>query len=150
MRPSRRLIWLALLLHLAAFGVCLGAFYGWPRIVGVCALAYSAYHARQVIGLRRADSVRKIMIDNQQRAAILTGNSEGRAESAVLHGSTAVMRHALFLCWHTGSGKNWQLVLPDMTDADSYRRLRVWVRWCQTKENSALRPSEKETAHVEN
>lgn len=42
-----------------------------------------------------------------------------------------VRRNLLALNWHTNNGVVRTLLLPDMTDKQSWRRLQIWARWCQ-------------------
>lgn len=44
-----------------------------------------------------------------------------------------VTPYALFLQWDTGGKTVRQCIMPDMTDKESYRRLKVWVLWRQPK-----------------
>ncbi|STZ75848.1 protein YgfX [Bergeriella denitrificans] len=143
LRPSRTMKSAALALHLAAAAICLVYFYGWMMWAGLAGLAFSLIHAWRVIHLQYPNAIRKIVINPQQRAAVFIGQPPAAFE-AVLLGSTVISRHALFLHWDTGSRKIRQAVLPDMTDRDSYRRLRVWARWCQGKDNETPKPSEKD------
>ena len=138
--PSLRLRCAVVLLHLAAAGVCILYFYGSMLWVGLIGLAGSFAHAWRVVGLRSRETVHKIVIAPQQRAVIFIGK-ESIAFEAVLLPSSVVTRYALFLHWDTGSRRIWQPVLADMAERDSYRRLRVWTRWCQGKQQ-AVRPSE--------
>ncbi|ASK28121.1 transcriptional regulator [Neisseria chenwenguii] len=139
LKPSGRLKILAAALHLAALSVCITAFYGWMMWAGLAAVLLSFAYAWQTADLRRKDAVIRIDIDLNNRASLLFRNA-AEDQAAALCGASAVSRHALFLQWDTGSRKVWQAVFPDMLGRDDYRRLQVWARWHQTKENN--RPSE--------
>ena len=132
LQPSKRLTAAAVAAHFAALVLCIAAFYGAMMWLGLAALAASAAHAWRVVRLRHKDAVRTIEVDRFCRAKItLEGGAEPQA--AVLGGASMIAPYALFLQWDTGQGKVWQCVLPDMMPSESYRRLRVWARWCQTQ-----------------
>ncbi|QEY24908.1 transcriptional regulator [Neisseria animalis] len=143
MRPSHFLRCASAVLHMTAAAICLTCFYGIMMWAGLAALSFSAFHAWRVTGLKHTGSVHKIAVNPQLRAAIFIGQNQTAWEAILLDSST-VTANALFLHWDTGSRKIWHAVLPDMADDESYRRLRVWVRWCQTKDNTAPLPSAKD------
>lgn len=138
LKPSHGLKIMVLVLHLAAVVMCAAWFYGamfWLGLLGLAvSLAYAWYHA----GLKGDQAVKQIAVNRLQQAAIFVGR-EQTAFEAVLGGASLVTRYVLFLQWHTGSRIIWQLVLPDMLDKETHRRLRVWARWCQ----AAQTPSEQ-------
>ncbi|WP_416189200.1 protein YgfX [Neisseria sp. CCUG17229] len=138
LKPSRSLKIMVLVLHLAAAVMCAAWFYGvmfWLGLLGLAvSLAYAWYHA----DLKGNQAVKQIAVNRLQQAAIFVSR-EQTAFEAVLGGASLVTRHVLFLQWHTGSRTIWQLVLPDMLDKETHRRLRVWARWCQAEQT----PSEQ-------
>lgn len=138
LKPSLSLQTAAAVLHLTAALVCAVWFYGAMMWAGLCGLAASYAYARRSAKLQGRFAVRKIAVNRLQQASVFVG-SEETAFEAVLGGASLLTRHVLFLQWDTGSRRIWQLVLPDMLDAESHRRLRVWARWCRAED----RPSEK-------
>ena len=131
LKPSRSLKVLSVLLHLSAVAVCLIWFYGWMMWFGLAALAGSFVHAWRVVNLRTAGAVKKIAIDRHARASVFCGDGEG--QGAVLDGATMLTPYALFLQWNADGKTIRQCVTPDMADKESYRRLKVWARWCQAQ-----------------
>lgn len=135
LKPSLLLQTAVIALHIAASAACAAWFYGAMMWLGLLGLAFSFAYAWGYANLQAAQSVRKISVSRLQQAAVFVGR-DGTALEAVLGGSSLITRHILFLQWDTGSRTVWQLVLPDMLDAESHRRLRVWARWCQPREDT--------------
>ena len=69
--------------------------------------------------------------DRHARASVFCGDGEG--QGAVLDGATMLTPYALFLQWNADGKTIRQCVTPDMADKESYRRLKVWARWCQAQ-----------------
>lgn len=145
LRPSRLLQTVVVALHLAAAAVCVHDFDGMARIFGLVALAVSAVCAWRRAVLRDRLAVRQIAVDRFGQAAVFVG-AEQIAYEADLCGTSMLSRHVLFLHWDTGRQLVRQLVLPDMLDAESLRRLYIWARWCRTER----RPSESLADGLEN
>ena len=121
LKPSRSLKALSVLLHLSAVAVCLIWFYGWMMWFGL-------------VNLRTVGAVKKIAIDRHARASGFCGDGEG--QGAVLDGATMLTPYALFLQWNADGKTIRQCVTPDMADKESYRRLKVWARWCQAQDDA--------------
>ncbi|PSJ80357.1 protein YgfX [Neisseria iguanae] len=130
--PSRSLKTAVIVLHLIAAVMCAAWFYGAMLWLGLLGLMVSSAYAWRHAGLKGRKAVTQIAVNRLQQAAIFVGR-EQTAFEAVLGGSSLVTRYVLFLQWHTGSRTMWQLVLPDMLDNETHRRLRVWARWCQAE-----------------
>ena len=96
--------------------------------LGLAALAGSFAYAWRTVNFHAQNTDRKIIID-------LNGEEEGR--SAVLQDSSVLTVYALFLQWNVDGKMVKHCILPDMTDRDAYRRLKVWARWCREKEDKA-------------
>lgn len=120
--------------------MCAAWFYGAMLWLGLAGLAASSVYAWHHAGLKGNQAVKQIAVNRLQQAAIFVGSGQTAFE-AVLGDASLVTRRMLFLQWHTGSRTIWQLVLPDMLDKESHRRLRVWARWCQAEQM----PSEPES-----
>ncbi|MDO5640274.1 MAG: transcriptional regulator [Neisseria sp.] len=133
LRPSRLARGLTILLHLAAAVLCLTAFYGWMRWLGLLWLGISFAYAWRKQSMRETDSVHKIAVNPEGRAALFVGSGE-TAFAATLKPRCLIIRQALFLQWHVGDKTIRHCVLPDMTDRESYRRLMVWAKWGQPKD----------------
>ena len=123
LKPSRSLKILIVFLHLSALALCLTEFYGWIMWLGLAALAGSFAYAWRSVNFQTQNAVRKIIIE------------EGR--SAVLQDGSMFTVYALFLQWNVDGKMVKHCILPDMTDRDAYRRLKVWARWCREKEDKA-------------
>lgn len=135
LKPSRSGRALAVLLHIAAFCICTAAFYGTVRTVGLLLLAVSFVWAWHRQNLRGNRAVHKIAVNPQGRATVFAGAAHS-AFPAVLCGGSLVSPYALFLKWQLNGRTVHQLVLPDMTERESYRRLLVWARWGQPKDEA--------------
>lgn len=131
-QPSRRLKFAVISLHLAAFWLCFTAFFGITMWLGAAALAGSLHHAWRTVCLKPRDAVLGLTIDAFD-AAFLTTRGGAEMQPARLSGASMHTPFGLFLQWQTESRTLWQWVLPDMLEADAYRRLKVWVRWCQPR-----------------
>ncbi|WP_304672447.1 protein YgfX [Neisseria bergeri] len=135
LKPSRILNILTILLHAASLAVCLTWFYGWMMWFGLAALAASYAHSLRITNLKHRHAVTSVIIDRDGRAEIVSGK-EKTAKAAALSGSSMVTPYALFLQWDTGGKTVSQCIMPDMTDKESYRRLKVWVLWRQPKKTA--------------
>ena len=126
-RPSLLLQVLAVMVHVITFAAILMYVPGtdrWYWLVGliVCAL-WSFYGLHQPV-------IRRIEIDDQLQAKLILAK-EAKMIVAELRADSMVRRNLLALNWHTNNGVVRTLLLPDMTDKQSWRRLQIWARWCQ-------------------
>ncbi|HEZ4050575.1 TPA: transcriptional regulator FolI [Neisseria meningitidis] len=135
LRPSRILNILTVSLHSASLAVCLTWFYGWMMWFGLAALVASYAYSLRITNLKNRRAVIAVIIDRDGRAEIVSGK-EKTAKAAALSGSSMVTPYALFLQWDTGGKTVSQCIMPDMTDKESYRRLKVWVLWRQPKKTA--------------
>ncbi|MDO4641037.1 MAG: transcriptional regulator [Neisseria sp.] len=135
--PSKNGRLLAVGLHLYALMVCLTSFYGAMRWFGIIALCGSLLWAWRVQNLQCHNSIKTIHIDTSGRATLTRA---GHREAAVLLESSLIHRRACFLQWQINGKISWQAVLPDMTDAESYRRLMVWAKFGRSKAALANTP----------
>ena len=127
MRPSLLLQLLAVMVHVITFATILMYVPGtdrWYWLAGliVCAL-WSFYGLHQPV-------IRRIEIDDQLQAKLILAK-EAKMIVAELRADSMVRRNLLALNWHTNNGVVRTLLLPDMTDKQSWRRLQLWARWCQ-------------------
>ena len=127
MRPSLLLQVLAVMVHVITFAAILIYVSGtdrWYWLVGliVCAL-WSFYGLRQPV-------IRRIEVDDQLQAKLILAKG-AKMIVAELRADSMVRRNLLALNWHTNNGVVRTLLLPDMTDNQSWRRLQIWARWCQ-------------------
>nr|WP_257619060.1 protein YgfX [Neisseria meningitidis] len=135
MRPSRILNILTVSLHSASLAVCLTWFYGRMMWFGLAALAASYAYSLRITNLKHRHAITAITIDRDGQAEIVSGK-EKTAKAAALSGSSMVTPYALFLQWDTGGTTVSQCIIPDMTDKESYRRLKVWILWRQPKKTA--------------
>ena len=127
MRPSLLLQVLAVIVHVITFAAILMYVPGtdrWYWLAGliVCAL-WSFYGLHQPV-------IRRIEIDDQLQAKLILAKG-AKMIMAELRADSMVRRNLLALNWHTNNGVVRTLLLPDMTDKQSWRRLQIWARWCQ-------------------
>lgn len=127
MRPSLLLQVLAVIVHVITFAAILMYVPGtdrWYWLAGliVCAL-WSFYGLHQPV-------IRRIEIDDQLQAKLILAKG-AKMIVAELRADSMVRRNLLALNWHTNNGVVRTLLLPDMTDKQSWRRLQIWARWCQ-------------------
>ncbi|HEZ3907624.1 transcriptional regulator FolI [Neisseria meningitidis] len=135
LRPSRILNILTVSLHSASLAVCLTWFYGRMMWFGLAALAASYAYSLRITNLKHRHAITAITIDRDGQAEIVSGK-EKTAKAAALSGSSMVTPYALFLQWDTGGTTVSQCIIPDMTDKESYRKLKVWVLWRQPKKTA--------------
>ncbi|SUA22730.1 putative transcriptional regulator FolI [Neisseria meningitidis] len=138
LRPSRILNILTVSLHSASLAVCLTWFYGrmmWFGLAALAALAASYAYSLRITNLKHRHAITAITIDRDGQAEIVSGK-EKTAKAAALSGSSMVTPYALFLQWDTGGKTVRQCIIPDMTDKESYRKLKVWVLWRQLKKTA--------------
>lgn len=138
LRPSRILNILTVSLHSASLAVCLTWFYGrmmWFGLAALAALAASYAYSLRITNLKHRHAITAITIDRDGQAEIVSGK-EKTAKAAALSGSSMVTPYALFLQWDTGGKTVRQCIIPDMTDKESYRKLKVWVLWRQPKKTA--------------
>ncbi|MGI9752389.1 protein YgfX [Neisseria meningitidis] len=133
LRPSRILNILTVSLHSASLAVCLTWFYGWMMWFGFAALVASYAYSLRITNLKHRHAVTSVIIDHDGQAEIVSGKDK---TAATLAGGSMVTPYALFLQWDTGGTTVHQCIMPDMTDKESYRRLKVWVLWRQPKKTA--------------
>ena len=135
LKPSRILNILTILLHSASIAVCLTWFYGWMMWLGLSALLASFIHSLRITNLKNRHAVTSVIIDRDERAEIVSGK-EKTAKAATLASGSMVTPYALMLQWDTGGKTVSHCIMPDMSDKESYRRLKVWVLWRQPGKNT--------------
>lgn len=133
LRPSRILNILTVSLHAASLAVCLTWFYGWMMWFGLAALVASYAYSLRITNLKHRHAITAITIDRDGQAEIISDKDK---TAATLAGSSMVTPYALFLQWDTGGTTVSQCIIPDMTDKESYRRLKVWILWRQPKKTA--------------
>ena len=139
-KPSYRL---ATILCVAALVVCLVlgslAIPVWIKSIGiVIVLAACAYHVLDALR-RLPHSCRSLHMNAKGEWRLEL--HDGSVQDAVILPSSFVAPYLTVLnCSLTGRWSRYHLViLPDALDAESFRRLRVWLRW-------GYQASEAETA----
>lgn len=129
LRLSRVVYGLTFGLHGAALVLAVGYFEGGLRLVLCLAVVLSALWAWLGLSARAEHAIVAIVVDAHGAASI--GLQNGLALEATLLPSSMVSRCGLVLHWDTGQRRLRHVVLPDMTEADAFRRLKVWARWGQ-------------------
>ncbi|MGF6147613.1 Uncharacterised protein [Kingella potus] len=130
-RPSLSLAALSLLLHAAAFTICAVWFYGAQRAFGLAALALSLAHSLRAVSGRR-NAVEEIHIGTKGHSSLKLKNNAELVPAQLLDDSL-VHPYACFLKWRIGERTFRQCIPADAADAESYRRLTVWVRYGQPR-----------------
>lgn len=133
LRPSRILNILTVSLHAASLAVCLTWFYGRMMWFGFAALTASYAYSLRITNLKHRHAVTSVIIDRDGQAEIVFGKDK---TAATLASGSMVTPYALFLQWDTGGTTVSQCIIPDMTDKESYRKLKVWVLWRQPKKTA--------------
>lgn len=127
LRPSKRLRTVSAVLHLCALILCFTAFQGPERWLGAAAAVAAFAWSQSVQNLKRRRSIRNIRIDATGSAVLEFADRQ--QQSARLSESSLIHRRGCFLEWQADGKTVHHAVLPDMTDAGSYRRLTVWARF---------------------
>jgi toxin CptA len=138
LRPSLGAQCLAVGMH--GLALCAIALYsaGWQCLLWVLAWIFSVLWACS--GLRQT-KVKKIEVNQYGQASLVVMHWK-TAVPAILCPDSMVRAKLMALHWQTAKGSVYQLLLPDMMDAQAWRRLQVWVRWCQpNKVEPVLRQS---------
>lgn len=124
LRPSKRrraIVCLTAAVALAA--ACSAAEGSLKTLLSAAVLLSSAWAWREP-----QPRIVRIETDAAQRAILFT---DDRAEYARLLSGSLVSPWLMLLKWQTGSRILHQSLFPDMTDADGWRRLTVWARFCR-------------------
>lgn len=80
---------------------------------------------------REPHTIRHLMVDDDYQAWLLPSHQPDELIEAELLSGSLIHRWGCFLKWRCDNRVIWQLVLPDMLDADTFRRLRVWATFGQ-------------------
>lgn len=113
-------------LALAMLGCALMYFQGMRLVVLLLALGLATTWA-----WRDPLPVRHIVIDDEYRAWLLLHQDDETLHEAELLAGSLIHRWGCFLKWRCNGRVFWLAVLPDMLDADGFRKLRVWARFGQ-------------------
>lgn len=135
-QPSRVLQTASILFHLMSWLVCCVYFDGVISVLGIILLSIHFIYSLKSARLSHANAVSRIEIDERGRATIFLPQ-QNLAVEAVLQQDSLIHQYACFLHWQTEQHHIWQCLLPDMTDKQAFRRLRVWAKFgtYQTKQN---------------
>jgi toxin CptA len=131
LRPSRRLSVLLFSLHAAALGALWPlTFPLWVRLAIAAALAASLVRAlRHGALLRSPDAV--VEVDARDDGHLGLVQRDGVCVDAEVLPATAVYGWAVLLRVRVAGERRARsiVVLADSVDAESFRRLRIWLRW---------------------
>ena len=131
LQPSSRLAVLLSLAHCTAAGVF------WPlalpvamKLIIALLLAGSLYYyLRRYAWLISPRSITTLHLTGRNGCRIKTRTDE--YIDTVIDTSTFVAPYMSVLCLRKGQTRHYYtvVILPDSIDSDSFRRLRVWLRW---------------------
>lgn len=128
LRPSRWLLSVSLVLFVLTLLVLVFYSSGGLRVlwlfVWLCSLGWAWFGCQRLL-------ITEIYTDAQGQAWLRCTGRHGLQRAQLLPDSVA-RAQLLALRWQTAQGTVSQLLLPDMTGAEAWRRLQVWVRWCQS------------------
>lgn len=126
-QPSKRLLWLIIFLHVVTLLAILLYSRGGAGVLWVlCWLGSVGWALHGYSHLK----INTIIIDAQGQAWLELPERHSLIK-AQLHPHSLARASLLSLHWCTEYGSIHQLLLFDMTEGQSWRRLQVWVRWCQ-------------------
>jgi toxin CptA len=131
LRPSRMLTAILLIAHGAAIVlIVLVGLPPWLQVIAIGVLVASlAFYVRQTALLRSPDAVIAIEIASDDAFSIQTRRGDWLGCEVL--GSTYVASFLTLLNLREldkGAVRH-AAILPDSTDAEDFRRLRVWLRW---------------------
>lgn len=130
LQPSRLLTGICVVLHLAA-GVLAWCLFdnrtAWFTVPVVLAAGVWSLHG---VSLRSSNAINTILVNAHGQAVLLLRHNSLQI-AAQLQGDSRVGRWLVFLHWQSEEGSRWQAIWPDMTDAQAFRRLKVWACWCR-------------------
>jgi hypothetical protein len=134
--PSRLACVAILLNAVGTSGVLVAAQLSWFVLVGaLCAIVgWAAFAVRQV-GLRRGStSVRALCLKGDD--SVVIDFADGRSIAGALRTSSSVGARVTTLVWRPEGAfcSRAVLILPDMLPADTFRRLRVLMRYGRSDE----------------
>ena len=139
LKPSRCALYLVVIMHVLTLVAIVFYSTGWLCLIWLLAWLLSALWAGY--GLRQG-RVKKIEISSQGQASLLFAQGKAAVPAKLCCRGIVIRANMMALHWQTSRGRVYQLLLPDMTDAQAWRRLQVWVRWCQPNNTqSGLRQS---------
>lgn len=121
MQPSRRLRQVLAVLHgLALAGLLLAALPAWGRAVGAAAIVFSYWR------VRRPQAA--LTLRCQADGSLTIGQGDAWQAVALQPGSL-VWPWCCVLRLRGDDFRRVLTVLPDSLDGETFRRLRVWLRW---------------------
>lgn len=131
LHPSRMLYLVGNSLHFFALIAILIFLKGWALgIICVSLLGawwWFAHHAKR-------QKIKHIIIDAQERITLVYHQDEIAHEaSAELIGMVLLNRHFFWIVLRDQQHKIWLAFLPDSADAESLRKLYVWLKWSRHK-----------------
>jgi len=131
LQPSRQLAILLSLAHCTAAGVF------WPlalpavvKIMITLSLAVSLYYyLRRYAWLVSSQSVMALHLTGRNHCKIIT--RAGKSIDTVIDASTFAAPYMTVLCLQVKRPHRYRtvVILPDSIDANSFRRLRIWLKW---------------------
>ncbi|WP_066565673.1 hypothetical protein [Snodgrassella sp. CFCC 13594] len=122
---------LSILLHVTTIAVVAWFLTGWLKWLWLGLVWFSGCW---VLGrLRGRGTNVAVLVVDEAGEAHLQLHGENGFQAAYLHEDSRIQRYGAWLHWQLGRRTLWQFVWVDMTDADAFRRLKVWAIWCRPK-----------------
>ena len=125
LRPSRQLLVIQSLAHLAAAGAVLaGSLPAWLAAVLLLLTGASLAHVRRPL------PVASLILGGDGDIEIV--GVDGTASEAVVHPHTLVLSFLVVLLYRSQGRLRFLTLLGDSLAAEDFRRLRLWLRWRST------------------
>ena len=130
LHPSRYLAAMLMVAHGAALAALFPlAFPAWAKSALACVILFSLwYHLRRDAWLAAPSSSKALMLESEQ--VVLTTHGGEQLACRVLRGSTITPFLTVLNILPPGARfARSVVILPDSLDAESFRQLRVWLKW---------------------
>ncbi|MCX7147823.1 MAG: hypothetical protein NTY05_00200 [Rhodocyclales bacterium] len=124
-KPSRRLLLIQSLAHVAAAGAVLAA-----TLPSWLAVALLILTGASLARLRQALPVAALVLNGD--GGLETVGADGTASEAVVHPHTFVLSFLVVLLYRQEGRLRSLTLLSDSLAAEDFRQLRLWLRWRST------------------
>jgi hypothetical protein len=128
LRPSRLLVGALVLVHCLALLAAILGVEGWPRVMVACGILLSAAGTLTQAMQWSAAAAREIELRADGRCGWRDG--AGGWHEGTSGGLHFVSAWLVIVSLRTSAAwRKWIVALPDSSDDEALRRLRVWLRW---------------------
>jgi membrane-bound toxin of toxin-antitoxin system len=127
LKPSLLLAGSLAAVHLLAVAAAAAALGGWALLLVAAGVVLSGALTVTDALHGTARSVRALELHADGRCAWRDG--AGRWREGRLHGRRFIAPGLIVLGLEGSAGRRWIVLLPDASDRDHLRRLRVWLHW---------------------